>query len=534
MRSDYSNGLYKMYEEVVSELDKSKKEIHDLKLLAHAQKTELASANNKLNVMKNKLNVEINKATKTYIEEITKLKDELNNALNEIERLKTELASSNENVDKNYIIDKLNNSINKNSTNSSIPTSKQLKKEKTGANIYNHRNKTNRKTGGQLNHIGKTLTKEQLEQKIETNNLEIEEIKHYIKSDIKKENKVKYTIGISVKSVIKKHIFIYGKNYKEKMSTDYYSDVTYNDSVKALVVMLGNYYSLSYNKIQELLNDLTNGIINLSQGTIDNIYQNFSYKTTETLNNITKNIINAKYTHTDETVTSENGKETYYRGYGNKNNVLYKYHHRKGDNPIKEDNILNNFYGTVISDHEVGLFKYGTNNQDCVVHIGRYCNEQMQNIYEIVWPEKLYKLLLRTESNRKILSKYGRNKFTKEEIKSIENEYDNILEQATKENEEISSTYWKEKSNTLLNRLKKYKNCVLFYIHDFSIDYDNNFMERALRMIKGKTKISGGFRSDDGAIRFGNTMSIIKTARLRKLNVFNCIKAILKGEALFA
>ena len=159
------------------------------------------------------------------------------------------------------------------------------------------------------------------------------------------------------------------------MERNYYSDVTYDDNVKALVIMLGNYYSLSYNKVQEFLNDLTDGIINLSQGTIDNIYQNFSYKTVETLNNITKNIINAKYTHTDETVTSENGKETYYRGYGNKNNVLYKYHHRKGDTPIKEDNILNNFYGTIISDHEVGLFKYGTNNQDCVIHIGRYCND---------------------------------------------------------------------------------------------------------------------------------------------------------------
>ena len=53
-------------------------------------------------------------------------------------------------------------------------------------------------------------------------------------------------------------------------------------------------------------------------------------------------------------------------------------------------------------------------------------------------------------------------------------------------------------------------------------------------MVKGKTKVSGGFRSTDGAIRFGNTMSIIKTARLRKVNIFNCIKSVLKGEALFA
>ena len=160
--------------------------------------------------------------------------------------------------------------------------------------------------------------------------------------------------------------------------------------------------------------------------------------------------------------------------------------------------------------------------------------KEIQNIKEIIWPEEIFKLLLRIERNRKILSKFGRKKFTEEEIKLIEQEYDDILNRGIIENNDISSTYWKEKSDTLLKRLKKYKNSILFYIHDFSIPYDNNFMERALRMIKGKTKVSGGFRSEEGAIRFGNIMSIIKTAKLRKLNVFNCIKAILKGKGLFA
>ena len=522
MRRNINNDIYKIYEEEVYKVEKLNKIINKIKLELDIEKLE-----NKR--MKNNIKTEINKATKELTEENTKLKEQLNKALKEIERLKTEKENKND-----YLIDKLTNRINKDSTNSSIPTSKEIKKVKSGANIYNHREKTKRLSGGQQNHKGKTLTKEQLEQKIKDNNLKVVEIKHYVKGNSKRENKIGYSIGISMETIIEKHIFIYGKNYQEKMPKKYYSDVIYGDSIKSLVVMLGNYYSLSYSKIQEFLRDLTKDIVNLSQGTIDNIYKEFSSKTIETLNNITNNILNGKYTHTDETVTSENGKESYYRGYGNKYNVLYKYHHKKGDEPIKEDNILNNYYGTIISDHEVGIFKYGTNNQDCIIHIGRYCNEQMQNIYEIRWPEKIFQLLLRIERNRKILSKFGKNKFTEEEIKLIEQEYDDILNQGIIENNDICSKYWREKSNTLLKRLKKYKSSILFYIYDFSIPYDNNFMERALRMVKGKTKVSGGFRSTDGAIRFGNTMSIIKTARLRKINVFNCIKSVLKGEALFA
>lgn len=45
-------------------------------------------------------------------------------------------------------------------------------------------------------------------------------------------------------------------------------------------------------------------------------------------------------------------------------------------------------------------------------------------------------------------------------------------------------------------------------------------------MIKGKTKVSGGFRSSKG--------SIIKTARLRNLNPLTCIKEIYQSKSLFA
>ena len=146
----------------------------------------------------------------------------------------------------------------------------------------------------------------------------------------------------------------------------------------------------------------------------------------------------------------------------------------------------------------------------------------------------MYYFLLRIERNRKILTSFGREHFTEEEIKKIEDEYDMILQKAEEENKDISSTYWQEKEETLRKRLVKSKVNVLFYIHDFTVPYDNNFMERLLRMIKGKTKVSGGFRSKRGGERFGNIMSIIKTAKLRKQDVYKSIGQIFEGKILFA
>ena len=147
---------------------------------------------------------------------------------------------------------------------------------------------------------------------------------------------------------------------------------------------------------------------------------------------------------------------------------------------------------------------------------------------------EMYYFLLRIEKNRKILTAFGRDYFTKKEITEIEKEYDMILQKAEEENKEISSTYWQEKEEKLRKRLVKSKVNVLFYIHDFTVPYDNNFMERLLRMIKGKTKVSGGFRSKRGGERFGNIMSIIKTAKLRKQDVYKSIGQIFEGKILFA
>ncbi len=527
MKRNINNEIYKMYEEEYNKNKRLSQNINKLKLELYSLKCEISS-------LKNKINKEVEKATEPLIEERDALKSDLSKAYDEIDRLKKELIKKDGETDRNYQIDKLIHQVNKNSTNSGIPTSKEIKKQKTGANLYNHREKKSSKTGGQFGHKGETFTKEKLIKKIKENHIPVNQVIHYIKGTPKQKDIVKYKIGMQVNLYVEEHIFKHVPESAEVLPKEYYSDVTYNNDLKSFVTILGNYYALGFQKTKEIFYDFSNGIIDISEGTIDNIYTEFSEKAEETINHITTNILNGKYQHTDETTTSENGQDTYYRGYANATNVLYKYHHHKGDRPIKEDNILTRYFGTIISDHEVGIFKYGTNNQDCIIHAGRYCIEGDQNIVETEWQMSFYRFLLKLDRERKILSKFGRTSFTKEEIYFIEKEYDEILEMAEVQNREIESTYWKEKEEKLSRRFKKYKNTLLFFIHDFDIPSENNFMERCLRMIKGKTKVSGGFRSSKGGERFGNTMSIIKTAKLRKLNPLICIKDIFQGKALFA
>ncbi len=128
-----NNNIYKMYEEEFYKVEKLNKIINNQRLEIDTLKYKLSYLNKNI---ENKIISETSKITKPLVEENNKLKEELNNALKEIDRLKLKLISRNEDNDKNYVIDKLTNQISKDSTNSSIPTSKEIRKTKTGANIY--------------------------------------------------------------------------------------------------------------------------------------------------------------------------------------------------------------------------------------------------------------------------------------------------------------------------------------------------------------------------------------------------------------
>jgi transposase len=77
--------------------------------------------------------------------------------------------------------------------------------------------------------------------------------------------------------------------------------------------------------------------------------------------------------------------------------------------------------------------------------------------------------------------------------------------------------------DNLLLRLHRFKDDVLRFLVDFEVPFTNTLADQALRMRKVKMKISGGFRSPEGAHICAPLRSVIATARKQGLNILKAL-----------
>ena len=81
--------------------------------------------------------------------------------------------------------------------------------------------------------------------------------------------------------------------------------------------------------------------------------------------------------------------------------------------------------------------------------------------------------------------------------------------------------------HNLALRLERHKEDVLRFLSDPAVPFTNNRAEQDIRMMKVKHKVSGGFRTTQGADIFCTLRGFLSTARKRTENPFLALAAAL-------
>jgi len=217
----------------------------------------------------------------------------------------------------------------------------------------------------------------------------------------------------------------------------------------------------------------------------------------------------------------------------------YGVHGKRGQVAMDAIGILEDFQGRAVHDHWKPYFQYDCDHALCNAHHLRELH-YIEKQYQQPWASQMANLL------RSIKKAVDETKGTADhlpapQIETFERKYDELLAKGFALNPDLPPTQAvglpKKRGRpkrtpplNLLIRLRDFKPQVLAFMVDFRVPFDNNQAERDIRMVKVQQKVSGCFRTLEGAQRFGRIRGYISTARKNAKNVFEAIRDALNGD----
>jgi transposase len=149
------------------------------------------------------------------------------------------------------------------------------------------------------------------------------------------------------------------------------------------------------------------------------------------------------------------------------------------------------------------------------------------------WAAPIKQLLLEIKREVDKARQGGDGQLTSERVAALITRYEQLVREGLEANPpaEPADLIGRQARNLLL-RLERRKEEVLRFMTDFTVAFDDNQAERDLRMIKLRQKISGCFRSADGARQFCQIRSYLSTMSKQGKSMMRALERACEGRPL--
>jgi transposase len=418
-----------------------------------------------------------------------------------------------------------------NSRNSSTPPSRDPNRERGSKRKVKGEK---RKPGGQNGHKGARLERHENPDKIEV--LEI---------DRRTLPAGKYhTAGFEARQIIDIEISKVVTEYRAEALEDeagnrfvaefpagVKSDVQYGNSVKAHAVYLSQFQLLPYDRIRDYF--ANQGGISISAGSVFNFNKEAFHRLAEFEVLIKRHLIKQKLLHADETGININGKLLWLHCICNDKFTLFFPHTDRGGEAMKDMGVLEHFHGILCHDHWKPYFQFQCEHVLCNAHHLRELERAFEKEGQ-KWALTMQQLLL--EMNEATIKAKGCLK--KSSAQAFRVRYRGVLTQAEKEcpipaapqGKKKRGRVAKSKARNLLERLRNFEDQVLRFMTDSIVPFTNNQGENDIRMTKVQQKISGCFRSFEGAQIFCRVRSYLLTCQKHDVLPSQALQLLFAGK----
>ena len=314
--------------------------------------------------------------------------------------------------------------------------------------------------------------------------------------------------------------------------------VQYGPRLKSLMVYLMEGQLLPSNRVCEILSDLLG--VQVSEGTLYTNRGQCFESLASIESEIEQTIKDSEVAHFDETGLRVNKQLWWLHVAATDGLTYYFVHEKRGRVAMDAMGILPEFKGHAVHDGWKSYQGYDCDHVLCNAHHLRELQYLLEQ-YGQPWTFQMSVLLSSIYHWVETLKAQGERALPPADLAVLEARYQAILEEglAAHPLPEVVKTKGRARKRgrpkrspprNLLERLQKQEGSVLAFMRDFTLPFDNNQAERDLRMMKLKQKISGCFRSADGARQFCRIRGYLATLRKQGLNILDALFNLFAGN----
>lgn len=306
--------------------------------------------------------------------------------------------------------------------------------------------------------------------------------------------------------------------------------VQYGSRVRALINLLNVEQSLPVGRVKELFASLTGYALNENTviGAVNRMAQDLEPDTEI----IKQNILASSVAHADETGARVAGKLHWGHDLVTELYTYFFVSEKRGKIALNSaDSITAQFPGTLIHDCWAPYFNLACADHGlCGAHLLRELRNLAEN-YESKWAGRMHDLLMYAYK----FSDNGKSVLPANKLRIVRVQYARIIASADKEEPppiiNKKGKPKKSKGRNLMDRMKKYESYVLNFALRKDVPFTNNLAERDIRPWKTKLKVSGCFRTLEGAKKYARVKGFCSTAKKHGYSVYEQLVKAIDGQS---